>query len=245
MRQQKETANRSRFGVWALGAVTLVALLGATGCDGSVDVSGPQFTLPTATEPPVASGPTVTQSRSIAGVDGVTLRGVGYAEIDVAGMESLTITAPESVMPLLTSEVVGGQLMLDRESSSYQGQASDIRYDIALRRLDELALEGVGSISARGIETPLFTARVEGVGDIKASGRADRQDVDVRGVGSYVAPMLRTRVTHIEVTAGRAEVWATERLEGFVGFGAILEYRGNPTIDIQGGGAVRQIGTTP
>jgi hypothetical protein len=245
MRQQLRAEKRCRAEVAILVAMGLVVMF-AAGCDSHVDIKGPRLTLPTVpTAPTVASGPTVSESRPIAGVSGVTLQAVGHAQIVLGGTESLTITAPESVMELLTSEVVAGRLVLDRNSASYQGQASDIQYDVSLRRLDALILDGVGRLSAQGVDTGRFTVRVNGVGEIEASGRADRQEVRVEGVGGYVAPRLESRVTNVNLSAGNAVVWATERLEGWVGVGSTVEYRGDPVVSIQGGGSVRRLGFKP
>ena len=228
---------------YTMAALAVAALVFAAGCDSRVDVRGPRIDLPTAPSiPSVPSGATVSETRAIFGVDGVTLAAVGHVRIAVDGSESLTISAPESVMGLLTSEVVGGRLLLDRDSASYQGQASDIQYDISLRRLEELELAGVGRISARGIDTALFSASVNGVGEIEAAGRAERQEVTVAGVGAYYAPMLESRVAHVNISAGDAMVWATERLEGWVGAGCELEYWGDPEVLVQGGGTVRALG---
>lgn len=245
MRQKRRDGKRCRTRVALLAAATLVVMF-AAGCDSHTEFKGPRITLPTVpTAPTGASGPTVSESRPIAGVSGVTLQAVGHVQIALGGMESLTISAPESVMGLLTSEVVAGRLILDRNSSSYQGQASDIQYDITLQQLDVLAMEGVGVVSAQGVDTGLLTVTVNGVGEIAASGRADRQEVRVGGVGGYIAPRLESRITNVNLSGGNAVVWATERLEGRVGFGCTLEYWGDPQLSIEGGGAVRRLGFRP
>ena len=243
MKQKPGAGSRNRMAMLAAAGLVLLA---AAGCDSSVDVKGPRIQLPTVpTIPTVPSGPTVTQTVPIAGVSGVSLRAVGYAQIAMGASESLVINAPESVIDLLTAEVTAGELVLDRDSGSYQGQASDIRYDITLMRLDRLAMEGVGRISAEGVSSNHFTVLVNGVGDVAASGRADRQDVSVSSLGSYRGRRLETRITEVSLGAGSAEVWATERIEGWVGTGCALEYWGDPVIDIRGRGTVTRMGAMP
>lgn len=243
MRQRADGIHRGA-GRKILGVASLLVMVAAFGCDSSIDVRAPQ--LPTVPIPPAApTGPTVTESRAIAGVSGVSLEAVGLVEIDPGAMDTLLITAPERVMSLLTSDVVGGLLVLGSDSEGYEGQVSDIRYDLTVRRLERLLLRGVGEIRARGVDTGRFVVDLAGVGEIRASGRVDRQEVRVAGVGSYFAARLRSRVTRVEVTAGRAQVWATERIEGFVGAGCVLEYWGDPVIEIQGLGTVRRLETRP
>lgn len=243
MRQLQTTAiPRS---VAMLGAAALVLVLAAA-CDSRVDVRGPRINLPTVpTGPTTTTGATVTESRPISGVEGVSLAAVGLVDIRLGGAESLTITAPESVMHLLTSRVESGRLVLDRDSASYQGQVSDIRYDLTLRRLDELIHEGVGEISAAGLDTGVLEVRMTGVGNVVARGRAEAQELHMSGLGDYNAASLESRVARVDIQSGDAVIWATERIEGRVAFGCTLEYLGNPVVEVEGGGAVRKIGLGP
>lgn len=240
MRQTKRNADRRRIAA-VLRAAALAAL--AAGCDSGIHVDGPKFSVPTAPLPPATpAGAMATETRPIAGVKAVSLRAVGYVDIALGQAESLTITAPERVMPLLTSEVVGGRLDLDRASPGYQGQASDIQYEIGLRRLDELMLEGVGQIHARGIAGDAFSARLGGVGDVTAAGRVRRQEVRVGGLGTYHGAALESQITEVHLSSGSAEIWATDRVGGWVGFGATLEVWGGAEVSIQGQGKVLRRG---
>ncbi len=242
MRHHHQRFARGGFGLAVLGASVL--LLATAACDNRVEVGRPSFELPTVPGPVVpGSGARITESRTIEGVDGVVLLAVGLVRIDLGAREALTISAPGDVMPLLTSEVVGGRLLLDRASSSYQGQASDIRYDIDVRRLDEVALPGVGSMDAFGVDADRFRVELTGVGDISASGRADRQVIRVSGLGSYIAPNLWSRVAEVSITGGgKAVVRVSERLEGHVSFPCTLEYWGDPVVTVTGNGTVRRLG---
>lgn len=238
---KKRTKARRAHAVAAVAVAALVLVV-AAGCDSRVDVRGPRFTIPTVPgSPTVPSGPTVTSTLAIPGASGVSLQAVGVVDIKLDGSEQLTVTAPESIMPRLTQRVASGRLILDWESDSYQGQASDIRYDVGLRHLDELIRDGVGEIRAEGVNTDLFRVQMRGIGDIRVAGRADRQEIHMGGLGDYLAPSFETRVASISMASGDAVIWATERIEGWVAMGCTLEYHGNPTVDVTGGGTVRKI----
>ena len=244
MKKQAEAATkRRRIAPLVAAALILVAV---AGCDSRVDVRGPRITLPTVPPiPDIDNGPSVTETRAIAGVDSVSLDAVGHVQIALGAGESLVITAPENVMPLLTSVVVGGRLILDRDSESYQGQASDIRYEVGLMRLDELILAGVGQIDAEGIDTISLRVRQSGVGGVRTAGRADRQELSLSGVGDYDGSMLRSRVTRVDLASGDAVVWAIERIEGWIAAGCVLRYFGDARIDVDGPGRVERVGLKP
>ena len=244
MRQQREARKQPRFSA-LLGVAAFVVMFGAA-CDSRVAVRGPQIVLPTAPTPTVTpTGAMATEARQIAGVKAVSLKAVGMVDIALGQPESLTITAPERVMSLLTSEVSGGRLDLDRDSPSYTGQVSDIHYEIGLRQLDELMLDGVGEIDVKGLDNGRFIVRMDGVGDVKATGRTDRQEVRIAGLGAYRAPMLESRIANVNLSSGSAEIWATERIEGWVGFGSTLEYWGEASVSVQGPGKVVRHGMKP
>lgn len=245
MKKQAEVV-RNRRRAAALAAATALVAVFAAGCDSRVNVQGPRFALPTV--PPIPSSPagaSVSELRPIAGVAGVSLDAVGHVRIALGASESLLITAPEELMPLLTSVVVGGRLILDRDSESYQGQASDIQYEIGLVRLDELILNGVGEVDAEGVDSADFRVEHRGVGGIRAAGRADRQEVVLAGVGDYIAPGLESRVTRVDIASGHAVVWATERIEGWIGAGCRLEFWGDAEVAVHGSGVVKRLGPAP
>ena len=96
--------------------------------------------------------------------------------------------------------------------------------------------------TAVGIDTPRLDVQMQGDGVVEASGRADRQEVRMEGLGDYLAAALETRLTRIDMRAGNAVIWASERIEGHVAFGCTLEYHGDPEVEVSGGGTVRRIG---
>ena len=99
-----------------------------------------------------------------------------------------------------------GRLILDRDPQGHQGEASGIRYEVGLVRLDELILAGVGQMDAEGVDSADFRVRQSGVGDVRTVGRADRQEVSLGGVGDYDGSRLETRVTRVNLGKGAAEV---------------------------------------
>lgn len=224
---------------FCLAASALAAALAVGACDGHHHRS--------ATEPLPPNFPSqtlVTQSRNVQGFTGVSLNGAGYVVIDQTGTDSLTITAPENIMPLLTSEVAGGMLVLDSTGDvSYQGRLEDVTYRITVAELHQILIAGAAAVDADGIDTSRLEISASGATAFSISGRADRQSISLAGAGSYDAPNLRSRETVVELAgSGRAVVRVSERLEGFVSFPCVLEYYGDPVVEVSGGGTVRRLG---
>jgi hypothetical protein len=60
-----------------------------------------------------------------------------------------------------------------------------------------------------------------------------------------MAPALRSRFAEVHLASGSAIIWATERIDGWVGYGATLEYWGNAEVNVQGGGIIKPLGLKP
>ncbi len=221
---------------WSGALLVVVAALAFGGCDNNESPTSPGSQT-------VGSGRIVTESRTVQGFFGVSLQAIGVVTIERTGVESLTITADDNIMPLLTSGVSGGQLILGVASNNGIDPSQNIVWEVTARELSQVSVSGVGVIDASGVDTALFSAELTGVGDIVASGSADRQDVVISGVGNYAAPDLASREVSVDLTGVcSAVVRVSDRLEGFVGFTCTLEYFGDPTVAVTGTGTVTRLG---
>jgi len=69
----------------------------------------------TACSATAGSGQLATQPRQVSGFTSVELTGVGELSIDQTGTESLTVSAEDNLLPLLTSRVEGDTLILGKK----------------------------------------------------------------------------------------------------------------------------------
>ncbi len=185
----------------------------------------------------------VTQSRPVQGFSGVSLIGVGQVFIEQGPVESLTITAGEDLLPRLTSEVVGDMLLLGKEPGFNVSSAQEIVFRVTVPRLRQVRLSGVGDFDISGIEVNRFSAELSGVGRITARGRADRQEIELSGVGDYRAEDLESRIATVGIQGQtQAVVRVSERLEGTVQYLCKLSYYGTPEVSVTGSGSVQRLG---
>ncbi len=179
------------------------------------------------------SGNLVTESREVADFTGVVLNTVGRVVIRHTGSESLAITTDEDLLPHLTSEVRGGRLILGREPGFSFDTETEILFEVTVIELDEIAVSGVGTVEATGIDAELFTVDIEGVAVVSAEGSADRQAVEISGVSAYRAKELGSRVVDIDVLGvSVASVRVSDELSGRVAGVSTLEYIGNPVVNV-------------
>ena len=224
------------------GAAFAVAALatGLAACGGSQhSITGPSENV-------IGSGRVVTESRSVQGFNAVSLSGVGRLTIEHTGVESLSITAEDNILPLLTSEVRGGVLFLGPRGGTSISQSRDIEYRLTVRELDEMALSGVTEAFAPELDTDLLRIAISGVSSITAGGRADRQGIAISGASRYDAERLVSRSARLNVSGvSTAVVRVSDLLEGEVSGASVVEYFGSPVlrVNVSGGATVRSVGS--
>ena len=219
---------------WLIAALLVVA------CDGDNPGNYSSFTGPDAI---IGSGSVLSESRTVSGFHGVALSGAGRALIDRGGFESLVVTADDNVLPHLTSEVVGGMLELGVAPGVSLQSTREITYEVGARTLDEIRISGAGDVEATGLATSMFRLDVSGAGNIAAFGRATEQDVTISGAGRYDGEGVASRVVTLNVSgAAFARVRASHELHVHVSGTAVVEYYGDPRLQVTGNGTVRRMG---
>jgi hypothetical protein len=190
-----------------------------------------------------SQGPVTKQSRDVSGFDGVELRGVGNLYIEQTGRESLTVEAEKSVLPELTTRVVGGRLIIGPEAGSAVHTTRPITYHLTVKDLNSLEVLGTANAEATGIDTESLMVTISGAGNVRMEGQADEQTVDISGTGTYLAENLQSREVNIVVAgAGSAVVNAREELDAEISGVGSVEYVGDPRIQqtVSGAGHVSE-----
>lgn len=76
-----------------------------------------------------------------------------------------------------------------------------------------------------------LTVDVQGAVNAVVAGRAERQNVDIAGVGNYDAGELNTAMADLRLRgANSSEVWVTDRLEVDIAGTGSVTCRGNPEV---------------
>jgi hypothetical protein len=193
----------------------------------------------------VGSGILVTEPREVEDFAGVVLNGVGEVEIRHGNSDSLSITADDNILPHLTSEVRNGRLFLGTEPGIRFQSHDGPRYSITVRELDEITVSGVAGVDARGIDTDLLTIDISGVAVVKTRGEADRQNIVIEGVNTYDGRDLASRIVTVDIAGvSSAIVRVSDELNGKISGPSVLEYIGNPVVNVNAapGSTVRRFG---
>jgi Putative auto-transporter adhesin, head GIN domain len=185
----------------------------------------------TACSATAGSGQLATQSRQVSGVTSVELTGAGELSIDQTGTESLTVSAEDNLLPLLTSEVEGDTLILGKKPNTRIVTTKPITYTLTMKDITGFAVSGSGTINAPKLTTAALRIEISGSGMITTAGNADDQNLEISGSGRYLADGLTSKTTTAEISgSGTANVVASNALNVKISGSGTLTYSGNPQV---------------
>lgn len=191
----------------------------------------------------VGSGTVKTETRPVSGFNALVFSGVGDMTIRQTGTESLSVTADDNILPLVTTTVSGQTLNVGLKSSLAIRPTRGISYALTVTDLKDITLSGAGSITASDINTDALRVVLSGAGKLTIAGAAQHQEVTLSGTGAYEAGDLATNAAKVTVSgAGSARVKVRDTLDATVsGVGSIV-YLGDPAVTqhVTGAGSVRK-----
>ena len=160
------------------------------------------------------SGTSKTETRSVTGFTSIELASSGDVQVKQTGTESLTVTAEDNLLPLLTSEVVDKVLKLGVKDNANLDAKQPITYQVTVRDLTGLDVAGTGSQTATDVKATSLRVRMAGSGSVTTSGTADAQDIQIAGSGAYHGSALTSRTATVNSAgSGAAELAVTDRLD--------------------------------
>jgi len=219
------------------------------------------------TAPPdviVGSGRIVREDRPISGVYGVRLVGVGNVDIRQSSTEKLVVEAEDNLIEFLTTEVIGGVLVISQDPDVSIQPTRRIAFYLDVISLERADVVGAGNLTCEALRgsrlaiTALGVGRLSflnlsldeleidqgGVGTILTSGEVRNQRVNLTGVGVYKAEALDSSAAWINLlSVGSATVRVRDQLfANVVGTGCVY-YIGNPTVETSatGDACIRRI----
>jgi hypothetical protein len=186
------------------------------------------------------SGQLSSESRQVNGFSKVELTGAGELSIEQTGTESLTISAEENLLPMLTSNVSGDTLVLGTQTNAKIVPTKPITYTLTVKDLNGLAVSGSGNVTVTKLATTAFNTSISGSGTITVNGTAVDQNLEITGSGRYQAEELTSESAKINISgSGVASVRVTDELDVHISGSGTLTYTGDPkevTQEISGSG---------
>lgn len=218
---------------------------------------------------------TTMETRQVSGFDWIVLRDMGDLTITQGETEALRIEAEADLLPKIATEVRDGQLVLElgrgwweRLTTTVLHPARHVKYDLTLKQIHGLAIEGFAHVQAGAITTDVLELEtkghsqvkidklqahrlevgIKGRGELELGGKVDEQEVEINGSGDYRAGRLASAITEVSIGGhGHAVVWADKELHVYVSGLGTVEYYGAPKVmeEVSGLSTVKSLGAPP
>lgn len=206
-----------------------------------------------------------TESRSVANVDEVVFAIAGDLAIEQGDRETLTVEAEPQVLPKITTEVHGRQLLIGVTPGRVETR-QPIRVRLGVRSLRSLESRAVGAIRIgplRSQDLALVLAgggsihlerlddarsldvRITGAGGVDVrGGKVQAQRLDIRGSGSYSASGLASERADVAIEGnGEVQLAASTALAVRIAGVGHVRYQGDPAVTraISGIGTIEKL----
>ena len=194
-----------------------------------------------AEEPVVGSGKTDTETRKLAAFDKIEFRIAGDFDVAIGKASPLEIVADDNILPLITTEVKDGRLIVSAERQ-FKSKRSP-KFSVTVPDLAAVKILGAADMNVRGIDNKKLSVDVKGAADVRLKGRTAALSVIIDGAGDVFAYDLDARVVSVSIGgSGDAKVNANDALNVSIAGNGDVTYAGNPTISqmIAGKGDVKR-----
>jgi hypothetical protein len=200
----------------------------------------------------VGSGNVITENRPVGSFDRVRLEIDANLEIQQGAAESLSVSADDNILPVLVTEVSGGELVIRIKPFTSVRPSQSIDIDITVRDLEELSfsssgkmlvhpittnalrlnLSSSGDIEIEELQTDRLSANLSSSGDILVKGAAGQLDLNISSSGDFLAGDLRVQEAEVDISSsGKAELWILENLDVNLSSSGDVSYFGSPQVD--------------
>lgn len=191
------------------------------------------------------SGTVLTEERRVEPFTEIELEGSGTVLVALGERSAVTVEADDNVVPLLTTEVEGGRLRLGSKSGTAFISNVPIVFRVTTSSLRAVVVSGSGDVQIGDFAGEDLEVRIDGSGEVLATGTVERLEVRVGGSGTFDGFDLEAADVSVEVGgSGEVEVSASERLEVEIEGSGEVRYMGDPgqvETRVSGSGDVEEV----
>jgi len=177
----------------------------------------------------VGSGHVITQTPNVEAFDAALLVGAFRVEATAGKAASLSITTDDNIMPLITTKVEDGTLIIRLTENVKPSTANAVT--ITAPSLVRLGVEGAATVTVADVAGSSLELSSAGTGDMTATGQIDNLTIHVSGVGAVDTLGLAAKAVTVSLSgAGSADVHAIDTLDvSLSGLGSV-RYTGDPKV---------------
>ena len=200
---------------------------GSAGSDGNSVVIVSGRNVSSSGDNVIGQGPIKEEVRSVAGFDAVKIEGPVDVTYTISTTPSVRLLAQENILPLITVEVVAGQLVLATNRSF--STSAPIRALVSGPSPVAVRINGSGSFVGAGLAGAALQLRIAGSGNIKASGSVDTVNVVVAGAGDVDIVGIKAKSADIRIHgSGDVHAYASQSARVEIAGSGDVRIKGSP-----------------
>lgn len=177
------------------------------------------------------SGVIKEESRALTNFSQLTLSLPATVTLSQGPTESLTITADDNILPLLSTRVVNNELLIEGDRNRGFSTTKEIRIRLTVKSLNSLKIKGSGDVLSDQFKGDKLDIAIEGSGDVKFKEiRADQLRIAITGSGDVA-------IGNVESQSIESKIQGS----GDIRFGALRA--GQVSITLNGSGDISAAGS--
>ncbi len=174
------------------------------------------------------SGKRITQNRDIKDFYELQVDVVADVKVKHGKQAKCVISGDDNIVPIIKTENKGGLLKISTSKSYSTKQNLEIAIEVPM--LKKLVLNGAGDVKMADVTKDKFDLKINGAGDITASGNVKELKAVTNGSGNLNLSGLKAEKVYVTIDgAGDAEVWAASYLKAVINGSGDIVYSGNPS----------------
>jgi hypothetical protein len=198
----------------------------------------------------------VSETRNVSGFTAIDMRTIGHVILTQGDTESLAISGSDNLVPLVTTSVSSGVLVIDmKEDINITGVDKEnvLTFTIVVKDLTSLTVSGLadvelekfatgnldiimsgaGQVKLNQLSAQGVGINVSGLGNVEIGGEVNEATIEIPGAGNVDASNLKAQSANVNISGlGNATVWATGELTGTISGGGDVSYYGDPQTSV-------------
>lgn len=173
------------------------------------------------------SGVLKTEKRNLPTFTAIESNGSFEVEIVCQQAQNLEIEADDNLLPLISTEVKNGTLVI--QSKKHFSTRSPLKIRISVPDVTKIELAGSGDMSLSDVKNESLEIELTGSGDIHASGISKKTVLSLTGSGDIDTKGLQSELSKVEILgSGDITVSPKQSLEAEIMGSGNVTYFGDP-----------------
>ncbi|MBL0122428.1 MAG: DUF2807 domain-containing protein [Betaproteobacteria bacterium] len=146
------------------------------------------------------SGVVKQESRAVANFSRLVLALPATVTLSQGPAESLTISADDNLLPLMTTRVAGDELIIEGDNSHGFSTRNAIKVRLTVKTLNAITIKGSGDVFGDQFKSDKLDISIAGSGDVKLKSiRADQVKIGIEGSGDISVDAIDSKLVDASI----------------------------------------------